>query len=292
MSGSAAGRALDLDLSGVALRLAGLAPALARRVATEWDGFVSAPCADPFLRVDVAYARERAEPGRFLPKAMGSALSVDRARFWMPEGRAEVRADGRAAVRLLRDLGEREYYTLANLLRACLAWRLPSRGGMLLHSAGLVVDGRAFLLVGAEGSGKSTWARLGEEGGARVLSDDLVPLDAAAGRLLALGSPFRSTHRGAATPGRWPLAAILFPRHGSPPAALPVGELLATARLAANLTFVAEGLDRDERIAAVLRRAAARVACAELTFAPEPSFLGLLRDWPAGGPPRLERPDG
>lgn len=272
---------LDIDLSGVRLRIAGLSSGLARRIAGEWSGFVAAPEGDPFLRLDVTRDDESAGQGEFLPKAMRSSLAREQAIFDMPEGRAIVGRDGPAAIRLKRDLGEREYFTLVNLLRACLAWRLPGRGGMLLHAAGLIVERRAFLLTGPEDSGKSTWARAGEEGGARVLSDDLVLVDGAGERLEALGSPFRSTHEALSGPGRWPLAGILFPAHGSPPALAPVESLLAAARLTANLSFIAEGVGRDERIDALIARVTGEIDCAELTFAPEPSFLALLRSWPA-----------
>lgn len=271
---------LDLDLSGLRLRVAGASGALARRIRAEWSGFVVAPEAEPFLRLELSYDDEAAAEGEFRPKAMRSSLQPDRARFHMPEGEAVVAGQGPAALRLKADLGVREFYTLANLMRACLAWRLPGRGGMLLHAAGLIVDGRAFVLAGAAGSGKSTWARFGEEAGARVLSDDLVLIDGAGERLEALGTPFRSTHRSVSPPGRWPLAAILFPEHGSPPALAPVERLLAAARLTANLTFIAEAVERDERIVDLLERVVNQVPCAELTFAPEPSFLELLRSWP------------
>jgi hypothetical protein len=272
---------VDVDLSGVRLRIAGLASGLARRISEEWTGYVVAREGEPFLRLDVSYDDEPAGENEYLPKAMRSSLAPDRAHFDMPEGTAVVGREGTAAIRLKRELGEREFYTLVNLLRACLAWRLPDRGGMLLHAAGLIVDRRAFLLAGPEDSGKSTWARAGKEGGAGVLSDDLVLIDGAGERLEALGSPFRSTHRALTGPGRWPLAGILFPAHGSPPALAPVESLLAAARLTANLTFIAEGVGRDERIAALIERATSEIRCAELTFAPEPSFLTLLRSWPA-----------
>jgi hypothetical protein len=174
------------------------------------------------------------------------------------------------------ELGRREFYTLANLLRACVAWLLPGRRGLMLHAAGLLLEGRAHLLVGPESSGKSTWAALGEAAGGRVISDDLVLLDGSGERVEALGSPFRSTHRADYRPGRWPLHSVLFPRHGEPAALRAVSELLATARLSANLPFVSEAVATDPRIAAALRGVVRTVECAELTFSPDPSFVALL----------------
>jgi len=281
--------ALELDLSGVGLRLSGLAPALARQIQTEWEPFVATLAGEPFLRVEVEYAGGAVGAGEWAPKRMRAELGRDAARYSMPEGSAEVDTTGRAAVRLAGGLGPREYYTLVNLLRACLAWRMPSRGGMLLHAAGLVLEQRAFLLAGAEGSGKSTWARIGEQSGGQVLSDDLVLVDGSSGQLEALGAPFRSTHLADYRPGRWPLAALLFPRKGSPAALGQVSDLIASARLSANLPFVSEGVGRDPRIDRVVSEAVDAVACAELTFPPDDSFVELLRSMPAT-PPRRNGP--
>jgi hypothetical protein len=135
-------------------------------------------------------------------------------------------------------------------------------------------------MVGSAGAGKSTWARLGEEGGGRVVSDDLVLLDGRDGRIEVLGSPFRSTHYIEYHPGRWPLAGILFPRHATPPAWERAPRLLARAKLAANLPFVTEAIAQDERIPALIETYLARIPCMELSFGLNPSFVELLRTDP------------
>jgi hypothetical protein len=270
---------LDLDFSGIRLRLEGLTPSLSSRISQEWAAFTTDDACDPFLRLRLSYADGPLPEGAFAPKAMTSALEEGRASFFMAEGSATILDDGAGEVELLRGTGERGYYALLNLLRACLAWRLPSRGGMLLHAAGLVVGERAFVLVGPEGSGKSSWARLGESAGCRVLSDDLVLMDGAGADLEALGSPLRSTHQAEYRPGRWPLAAVLFPRHGERTALDPVDMLVARARLVANLTFIADAVEKDERIAPLLDRITRSVPCSQLTFALDSSFVELLRGW-------------
>jgi hypothetical protein len=267
---------LGLDLSGVRLRLEGLSPPGATKLREEWSPFIAPVGREPFLRLVVSYERGNLPQREFAPKQMEAWLGDAEARFSMPEGSATVRRSGRAELRLLEGLEQREFFTLVNLLRACLAWTMPGRGGILLHAAGLVVEGRAFLLVGGEGSGKSTWARLGESAGARVLSDDLVLIDGSGAEMEALGSPFRSTHIADYRPGRWPLAAILFPRHGSPPALGPVDNLSARARIVANLPFIAEAIADDDRLTSVLSRVIRSVSCSELTFGLEPSFVKLL----------------
>jgi hypothetical protein len=271
---------LDVDLSGIGLRLDGLTAALAQRISEDWAPFVAQRHDQPFLRLQLHFLDLPLPQGEFAPKAMTSILNEDSARFSMPEGNGTIRLGGRCEIDLVRGLGRREYFSLLNLLRACLAWLLPSRRAMLLHAAGLVVGGRAFLLVGSEGSGKSSWARIGEDAGAQVLSDDLVLVDGSAGTPEVLGSPFRSTHVADYRPGRWPLSAIFFPRHGEEAASSPADSLLAKARIVANMTFIAEAVGSDERIAPLLDSLTATVPCAELTFGLEPSFMEILRSWP------------
>jgi len=271
---------LDLDLSGIRLRLEGLTGTLENRLAEEWSPFVAQGEGEPFLRLRLRFVDLPLPAGDFAPKAMASTLEKQSARFSMPEGSATIRLDGACEVDLVRGLGRREYFSLVNLLRACLAWLLPSRRAMLLHAAGLVVGERAFLLVGSEGSGKSSWARIGEEAGARVLSDDLVLLDVAGDEPAALGSPFRSTHLAEYRPGRWPLSAIFFPRHGQPAESRRTKALLAKARIVANLTFIAEAVGHDARIGSLPDSLAESVPCADLTFGLEPSFMEILRNWP------------
>jgi hypothetical protein len=269
---------LDLDLSGIRVRLRGLADSLLQRVRAEWARFVAEPSRnEPFLELEVGYQGNPVSDAAWDPKSMTSELRGTVARFQMAEGRATVDLSGPARLTLAPELGPREFYTLANLIRAALAWRLPSRQGMLLHAAGVVLQGESFLLVGAEGSGKSTWTRLAASRAERVLSDDLVLVDGSGPRLEALGAPFRSTHESDYRPGRWPLAAIYFPRHGTTAALRATSEMIATARLTANLPFITDVVVGDERVRGLLERVLREVVCAELTFAPDESFLNLMR---------------
>ena len=140
-----------------------------------------------------------------------------------------------------------------------------------------MIDGRAFLLTGASGSGKSTWARAAREEGARVVSDDTVVVDAASGVVELLGTPVRAheAHPGGA--GRWPVAALLHARWGTPPGLAPVAPLAFHARLAANLPFLGSAWGRDARLETVADVLAQRVPHRELTFSPDPGFVALLR---------------
>ena len=271
---------LNFDLSGITIRLADVPPASAERLRSEWGVYAISEQAHPFLRIQVRPDRIEPPRVRFEPKAMLSDFAGGKATFVMPEGRAEVRREGRGVIELARELGQREFFTLMNLVRASLAWCLPSRGAALLHAAGMVIDDRGFVLAGAESSGKSTWARLGEDVGEIVISDDLVLIDATPDGYDLLGAPFRSTHKTVFRKGRWPLASILFPDHGASPRVSAVPAIVAKARIAANLPFIADAVQSDDRIPDLIDNLASRVPCAQLTFAPDPGFIDTLREWP------------
>jgi len=140
-----------------------------------------------------------------------------------------------------------------------------------------VVDGRAFVLLGAEGEGKTTWAGLAESGGASVLSDDIVVVDASSGAPSARSAPFRADDFRPLGPGRWPVAAFLIPRHGDEPSLAPLARLPLAARLTASLFSAATSGAAEARRAAIVERLLDAVPARTLTFPKDPSFLALLR---------------
>jgi hypothetical protein len=195
---------------------------------------------------------------------------------------------GAVRVRLAATTAQKQYYALLNLVTAAAAWRLPSRHGLLLHAAGIVLDGRAFVMVGSEGSGKTTWALLASEAGAGVLSDDLVVVERDAdGRAQALSTPFRSAQYGTMPPGRWPVAAFLLPAHGPAPALETVSALATEARITANLPFVVDAMGRDARLPDAVERIARSAPARTLVFARDRSFVPLLRAFSQALPPTV-----
>lgn len=62
---------------------------------------------------------------------------------------------------------------LENFLRTVLAHHVLDRGGVLLHSAGILHQGFAYLFFGRSSAGKTTLACKAFEAGASVLSDDI-----------------------------------------------------------------------------------------------------------------------
>jgi len=98
-------------------------------------------------------------------------------------------------------------------LRAALCSRLPLDGGLPLHAAGLVVDGRGVVFFGPSGAGKSTLAGVSPH---PVLSDELVAV--VPGRPFSLTATgfWGTLDGGRSHPGSWPLAALVELGKGRP----------------------------------------------------------------------------
>jgi hypothetical protein len=95
---------------------------------------------------------------------------------------------GQAELRMRSAVPTREVEYFLRVALALFAW---TRGGLLMHSAAVVVNEAAFLFTGQSGSGKSTVVSLARASGRLVaLSDDLVLLRHLNREWRAYGTPF------------------------------------------------------------------------------------------------------
>jgi hypothetical protein len=263
--------ARSFDLSGLGVRFSGLPEPIARGFEGAWLRFEKPDLEHPFLDVRVRIAGDPAPDGIVAAKAMRTRFDPLSARFDMQGGAAHAFDAGRLDVTLAPSGPATQFASLLNLTLAGLAWHLSRAGGAILHAGGILLGERAVVLVGSAGSGKSTWVRLATEAGARSLSDDLVVLQASSGRIEALGTPVRTRDFGSPGPGRWPLGAVLFPRHGNPVSLDPIDPIQAHARLFANLPWVSETM--SEPLTRFVDDLLSSVPCALLTFDREPTFI-------------------
>jgi len=200
--------------------------------------------------------------------------------------------------------GERGAQTLVNpmsypLDQLLLMNHLASRGGVIVHAAGAVVNHRALLLAGASGAGKSTICRLLTDAGLgdSLLSDDRVIVRTAGGGRPASNAASGS-ESGPGTAVAWgtPWAGeAMVARNAS----APVGALLFLVKADNNRLArigVAETLGRltplvscpwydAGRLGGVLDtcgRIAQQTPCYELHFRPDAGVVDLLATTPWG----------
>jgi len=274
---------VEFDFSGVRTRFKGLEKSMQERLCQEWEAFVVQGCEPPerpLLEITCRTGESLEEPGPFQPKSMQHRFLENQAEFSMPEGQIRVGLGGHAALQIHPVDDGRDFYTLCNFHRAALSWLLPRNAALLIHAAAIVVAGRGFLMIGAHGAGKTTWARLALEAGCPVVSDDLVIIDSIDKEPTLVAAPLRSTLRFEYRVGRWPLAGMLLPLHGQTHQLEPLQGIAVNARLTANLPFINDVSVPDPIVANRVDQLAATVPCAQLTFSRDDGYLKLLESWP------------
>lgn len=273
---------MRFDLSGFNVRLHGLDAACAEVVDEAWGLFAGAGGV-PVLDIQVRFEGAELRPGAIDDAPLDRTIAGDAIRFRSREGRIAIEGSGTGTAVVATGHAATRAYALINLIVPALGWRLPRYDALIVHSGAVLVGDRGFVLLGQAGAGKSTFVTHAIAGGARAVSEDLNLLVYENDRCWLAGSPLRTRiHRGPG-PGRWPLAALLMPRHGSPAALDPVPRLRVSARLQGSLPFVGDcwmQVPGGPRLTRRLDDLPAR----RLTFAPDPSFVPLLERWTPEAP--------
>lgn len=147
-------------------------------------------------------------PGRASPFKPAVLLDGNRLRLGRGDFRAELDLRGGKG-RLHAAAGEQ---CLDAFLRSLISSRLLRAGGFMLHCAGLVKKGRAYLFLGRSGAGKSTLSKLAAAAGCEVISDEINLLRPSGKGFRVHGSPFWGEMRADGRPGSWPLGGIYLLR--------------------------------------------------------------------------------
>jgi hypothetical protein len=164
---------------------------------------------------------------------------------------------------------------LENVLRVLTAYRVAEEGGALLHSAGIVAGGGAWIFVGRSGAGKTTLSRLSLAEGRTVLSDDLnAVLPSATGHTVA-PVPFAGDCRGPAG-GAFSLAAVCQLRQGDRNGLSSLSPAEGLAALAAAAPYVNQDPHRIDRLLSNLEGIAEAFPVRRLTFALAGGVWGML----------------
>ena len=269
------------DLSGLTMEIHGASASCLRGLDRYWSAFKVADSDRPaWLTLDMqSEGVVRARPILFLGNLQREILA-DEVRFHLDSGRASLSAEGRASMVMAEPDDDSDYgfFVFMNLLMPLLAWRLIEEGGLLLHAAGAVIEDRAFLLVGEENAGKTTWARLCYEAGCAVVNDDVVVVRPdESGRFYLHGVPLRVRGFGDPPRGAWPLARLLFSNHGKDPALTERSGLAARARVLANVLHLADRVEEDPRVDRALSALLKDAGASTLTFAKATRFVELLK---------------
>lgn len=265
---SAEGSICGLSIAGLGITLHCDDPALAAALRRRYCDFPLD--AEPLLTATIALAgRERTTP------LYDPALSFDHGTIRFTTTTYTGTIDARAG---LAELAISSAYPLEDIeyfVRVIYALLAFHAGGLLLHGAGIVRDGRGYLFCGYSGSGKTTVARLSPDD--QVLNDDLVVALPSGGRWLLYATPFwNPTQMRPSGIKSAPLTALLRLVQNTTVFLEPMGAGQALAEITANVPVLPA--DPSLSVALLLRgqQLLRATPAYRLHFLPDPSFWLLV----------------
>lgn len=275
---------LIIEVAGSAYRFSGLAPAQAAWGRKRYQGLCATASLAAAAAVPTAMYR--------LPKCAfreittrGCEYTFDR--DYHPE---RLRLAGRDFIaevcfapglrgRLWTSRADPERFSavLENFFRVLVAYQVNHAGGVLLHSAAFARDGRAQVVFGRSGAGKTTSSRLALNAEWEVLSDDMnAPLPDPLGwrveKLPFAGDLGQTPSRGRA----YPLAGLHWLHQAQTHAVRPLPNAVALGRLLASAPTVNEDPYRLNDLLRNLTDLLTQVGAGSLHFARDAGFLPLL----------------
>jgi len=274
-------------VSGLALRLEGLAPEDESLIRARYGIFIQdgpAPPGEP--RVEVVEAEV---PAFLIPRGIQEEAPefYRLEQFWQGDRLFAYsydfagwydRGSGEGQLALTSSRSEVLYRAVENFLRSVMAHRFLEEGAFLLHGAGVVRAGRAYVFYGPSGSGKTTVTLLSE--GDLVLGDDLVLIRERESGCEACPVPFRGHYREPPETDRgFPLAGFYRLVQDRSDSLEPLSPARGAADLMGSLPFVMEG-GRPGRALEVVSRVVSRVPVYRLRFRKSPDFWKLVSEEP------------
>lgn len=263
---------LDLLLAGWRVRLMCEPAALAAAARAQYAAFVAPDTGAPDLAVSIALTPAAAAPALLDARVRSDAGSYV---FDAPGGHGKITLVDRCA-RLTAvsatPLADVEYF-----LRIAVALLAYHDNGLLVHGAGLLRDGQAYLFIGQSGSGKTTVVGLSSQ--ATALSDDMVVVRPGPQGWMAHGTPFwnsETTARGGQT-ANGPVAGIYKLIQDREVRLAPLSPAAAAAELLASCPVI-NGLP-ELALAALgrCRALAAAVPLQGLHFRKDDSFWAVVQ---------------
>jgi len=263
LMGSAIAQDVVIEIGAMPVLVRTSSPEFLQILRERYGGFVNSS-AQPVFEFEV----EIVPPGR-IPDAIGDDdLSVRfEAGRWVLQ-RGDFRAELDPALRHGRIWQSATPYAIDAAFRIVHSLLLAKQGGLLVHGASVVRNGRAFLFAGVSGAGKTTISRLAPAD-ATLLTDEISYLRRAADGYVAFGTPFAGE---LAQPGenvRAPLAALYLLAQGTENRIDPVADADALRAVLRSVLFFAHDSELVGHVFDSVCNLVQRVPVRRLTFVPD-----------------------
>jgi hypothetical protein len=258
---------VTIEIGGLPVRLCVDDSAFLKLLEDRYAGFVTRS-GEALFELDINLASET-------PSSSAEDVRVlwERGQWLMERGDFRAEWDPSAGRGRIRQTANP--YSIDSVLRILHTLLLAREGGFLVHAASVVHHGRAFLLAGRSGAGKTTIARLAPPE-AVLLTDEISYVRWQQGQYHAFGTPFAGEM---ARPGEnlhAPLGAVYLLAKGPRNMIEPMALADASRALLRNILFFA----RDASLAHLVFQAACDFVCRRpvrrLTFVPDARVWELI----------------
>ena len=167
-------------------------------------------------------------------------------------------------------------YSIDSVLRIVHTLILAREGGFLLHSAGAIRNGRAFLFSGVSGAGKTTISRLAPPD-VTLLTDEVSYIRRDQDGYRACGTPFAGELARVGENCSAPIGCLFFLKQGPENKIEPIAKAEAIRRLMRNILFFAEDPDLVQSVFQSACDFVERVPVQRLTFVPDSRVWDMIQ---------------
>ena len=261
-------RTAAIAIGGVTVQVNASDPDFVRMLEERYAGFIGSG-QEPDYEFDI----ELAAPADADPDADVGVFREGRT--WHLE-RGDFRAQWDPALRRGRIRQSANPYSIDAVLRIVHSLVLANQGGMLVHAASAVRNGRAFLFAGVSGAGKTTISRLAPPD-ATLLTDEISYLRREGAGYTAYGTPFAGELGKPGENIRAPLAALYLLAQGRRNTIEPVGATEAARALLESILFFAHDSELVGRVFESACELVSRVPVFRLTFCPDARVWELIQ---------------
>lgn len=261
------GQEVVIEIGGMPIQVRCKSPEFVRTLVDRYSGFLS-PAARPVMRFDV----ELVQSGK-ITREDDIAVRFESGR-WLIE-RNDLRAEWNPSEWRCRIVQSPNPYSMDTALRIVQTLILAREGGLLVHAASAVRNGRAFVFAGVSGSGKTTIASLAPAD-VMLLTDEISFLRRNETSYVAYGTPFAGEMAKLGENIQAPQAALYLLQKGPENTIEPMREVEAVRRLLENVLFFAQD---PELVGLVFEAACELVRCVpvyQLTFVPDQRVWELI----------------
>lgn len=259
---------LTLEIGGMPILLHMQDPSFREMLALRYSGFVGSSNSPKFeFEVELA-----APQGNDLDEDVQVQM---RDGVWrMRRGDFRARWDPRAGNGHIRQSANP--YSIDSVLRIVHTLILAREGGFLLHSAGAIRNGWAFLFSGVSGAGKTTISRLAPPD-VRLLTDEVSYIRRDEDGYRACGTPFAGELAKVGENCSASIGRLFFLRQGPENKFEPIAKPEAIRLLMRNILFFAEDSELVQKVFQSACEFVERVSIQRLTFVPDARVWDMIR---------------